>query len=60
MHCYDALDQVVYAVTIREYSDYEQGDSEIVLDLRGSFPGSGIDSPKRWLERVLQEVQRSL
>lgn len=60
LHAYDCLSEVVYAVTIREYADYEKGDSEVVLDLRGSFPGSGIDTAAKWLESIVDELRKSL
>lgn len=60
LHAYDCLSQVVATVIVREYRDYEQGDSEEVLNVSISFPGKGIGDPDTWLETVFDEILRAL
>ena len=60
VHAYDCLSEVVYAVTVRAYKDYEQGISEVVYDLRGCLPGRGTDDAGTWLRELLNEVLESL
>ena len=60
LHAYDCLSEVVYAVTVRGYADYEEGKSEVVLDLRGCYPGKGEDRPEFWLRELLIELSKSL
>lgn len=58
IHAYDCLSEVVYAVTVREYEDYEDGESHVALDLRGSFPARGDDRPGTWLREILIAISR--
>ena len=60
IHAYDCLSSVVYACHVREYQDYEQGPSVLVLDLSGSLVGEGIDNPREWLKDVLVALLETL
>ena len=60
LHAYDCLGSVVYACTVREYHDYEHGESHVAFDLRGSFPGVGIDDVHVWLRLLIKELSESI
>lgn len=60
IHAYDCLDTVVYTAQVRAYDRDQQGGNEQVLDLRGSFPGRGEDSPELYLRELLTEMLRAL
>lgn len=60
LHAYDCLGDVVYAVRVRRYGDYEDGESELVLAQGGTFPGEGIDDPQIWLRDILVHLAERL
>lgn len=60
MHAYDVLDSVYVSVIMREYPDYEEGPSELVLSQVQAFPGEGVTDPKNWLQDVLVAVLETL
>lgn len=53
IHAYDCMDQINYSARIREYPDYEEGDSQVVLIHTGSVPSEGLDDPRAWLSDIL-------
>jgi hypothetical protein len=61
MQAYDALTEVLWVVTVREWtgSDTEEPD-RVVLRLTGQSRGEGLENPTRWLRTVLEEVRESL
>lgn len=59
--CYDALTEVIWVATVREWtgSDTEQPD-RVVLRLTGQFQGEGLSDPTRWLRELLEQVRESM
>lgn len=60
IHGYDCLDQINYACRIREYQDYENDVSSLLVSVQGTLPGRGLDDPHDWLRDVLVAVLESL
>ena len=60
MHAYDALDKIAWHVTVREYQDYEDGPSVLVVDRNGLFPGWGEHDASHWLLGVLEDLTENL
>ena len=60
LHAYDCLDNVNYTARVREYADYEQGNSEVVLIHTGSFRGEGVDDVRQWVMDVLIGIIETL
>lgn len=60
IHAYDCMGDVNYTCSVRQYSDYEDGDSELVIRLVGSLRGTGEDRPTEWLQDLLISLVESL
>ena len=60
IHAYDVISYVNYTASIREYADYEDGPSQLVLRQGGAFLGEGVDDAAEWLRDVLVHLLESL
>ena len=60
MHAYDVLDNVQVTVLVREYVDYSEEKSELVLAQAQVFRGEGVDNAREWLRDVLVELLETL
>jgi len=60
IHVYDAMETVQVSFLVREYEDYEQGESTIVLQGGISFLGVGEPWPASWLQDALVYLAETL
>jgi len=58
---YDALTEVVWVATVREWigSDTDDPD-QVVFRLTGQCPGEGLDNPSKWLRRALEDIRETM
>lgn len=59
VHAYDCLDQVVGSAKVRRYPDYQEGSSDLVLDVHVAIPSMGSDDPARWLQAILEAISKT-
>ena len=60
IHAYDVLDQIAINVLVREYPDYDEGPSEIVLQQVQYTSSEGLASPTEWVQDVLLALLETL
>lgn len=60
VHAYDVLNKVVVSVIVREYPDYDEGDSTLVLERHATVDGTGEPEPPLWLQDALVALLETL
>lgn len=53
IHAFDVLENVAIKALVREYPDYDEGPSEVVLSVVTSIRSEGELDPREWLRSVL-------
>lgn len=53
IHIYDCLDEISLNAQIREYKDYEQQESAVVITVHDCIRSEGLDDPRDWLRDAL-------
>lgn len=61
LQAYDALTEVIWVVTVREWSGSDTEDPDrLVYRLAGQSAGEGLEEPVRWLREVLEAVREAM
>lgn len=53
IHAYDVLSQIAITALVREYPDYDEGPSEVVLQEVAYLDSEGEEDAREWLKSVL-------